>query len=59
MIPGRNLHLTIGVVLALLCVILVASGLDLNGSPKAIAAVGFGTIVGMAAGWFFGLGWKG
>lgn len=59
MIPSRNSHLIIGVVLALLCVTLVSTGMDIHGSPGAATLVGLGTIVGMAAGWFFGLGWRG
>lgn len=59
MIPSRNSHLIVGAALALLCVTLVSTGMDIHGSPGAATSVGFGTIVGMAAGWFFGLGWKG
>lgn len=59
MIPGSNLHLFIGVALALLCVTLVAAGMNIHGSPGAAAIVGLGAVAGMAAGWFLALGWKG
>lgn len=59
MIPGSNSHLIIGVALALLCVTLVSAGMDIHGSPGAAATVGLGAMVGMAAGWFLALGWKG